>query len=195
MNPQVLDLVGEDYADFAGGIYDRPEVERPCRRGAELREAHARALRPDPDPAPLFLRRGGRRDAGPARELCLHDRGVAGLPAGAQARRHALRHALAETAAARHAETLRNGGRGAGGERRRRSRPAARPDPQLEDDHPPRQERAVPAGGDSRRFGSFAAERSFDVAYLSRHLARGGEPLQHPGAPLFLRGGDGPGRA
>ena len=26
MNPQVVDLVGDDYADFAGGILDRPEV-------------------------------------------------------------------------------------------------------------------------------------------------------------------------
>ena len=27
LNPQVLDLVAEDYADFAGRIYDRPEVD------------------------------------------------------------------------------------------------------------------------------------------------------------------------
>ena len=72
----------------------------------------AGALRSDPDPASLFVWRGCGRHAEPARELHLHSRGDRRVPRPPGAGRVSLDHALAEAAAARHAEAVRHDSRG-----------------------------------------------------------------------------------
>ena len=85
-----------------------PRGRGPHRRSAQRGPAPRRALRPDPDPAALFLRGGGLGHAEPARELHLHRGGDGGLSRGARARRHPRRDPVAEAAAARQRQALRH---------------------------------------------------------------------------------------
>ena len=117
LNPQVVDLVANDYAEFAGGIYGRPEVD------VHVGEARSFVQRTDERydliQIPLLYSFG----AAAAGTQSLHENytytveAIAGLsrPLAARAA-FSADHALAEAAAARHAETVRHRDRGAGGD-------------------------------------------------------------------------------
>jgi hypothetical protein len=72
LNPQVIDLVADDHADFAGNLYAHPGGRGACGGGTQLRRPQRPDLRPDPDAAPHLVRRGGGGHPEPARKLRLH---------------------------------------------------------------------------------------------------------------------------
>ena len=195
LNPQVLDIVANDYADFAGGIYDRPEVD--VHVGEARSFVKRTAERYDLIQIPLlysFARgRGGTQGLHESYTYtieALQDYMRALKPGGMLSITLWLKLPPRDTPKlfATAVEALDRLGVDAPGT-------SARADPQLEDDDPPRQERRLSCSEEIEALVAFAAERSFDVDYYPGISPDGAEPLQHPRAALLLRGGDRPDRA
>ena len=185
INPQLVRLVAERFAAFAGHLYERP--------GVRVHVAEARS----------FV--AGRRDRYDVIQIPLLD-SFAAAAAGTHslsesyvytiealeqyrsfaAGRLSRNHALAEAAAARQSAAVRHRGFRTRAPRDRRAGPTPRARAELEHHHAPGQERPADWPGHGKN-PTFRRRARLRPRLPPRHGARGSEPIQYSRSALFLR--------